>query len=246
MSEKLPSQVAGSQRRVYRGRIERILDRAADVRSVFMHIENQTLPAFAPGMFISVSIPLGDEVRVRPYTIASNYEDGEPLELVLDRVPNGHGSAWLFDRRVGDEFDFTGPFGLFTLTEQPQAELIFMAEGTAIAPIRPMLHRMLKQPLTHPIRLLYAASSTEHLLYHTEFEAWQNRLADFEYTTIIEKSRSQGYLRLLEQAQRRWGQSNLDRSRSFYICGIGHGIIEIRDLLRNAGYERRAVHYEKW
>ena len=41
-------------------------------------------------------------------------------------------------------------------------------------------------------------------------------------------------------------EGDTDRSRQFYICGVGPGVLEIRDLLRSAGYERRAVHYEKW
>jgi ferredoxin-NADP reductase len=37
-----------------------------------------------------------------------------------------------------------------------------------------------------------------------------------------------------------------DRSRHFFICGIGPLVPALRDLLRRAGYERRAVQYEKW
>ena len=46
-----------------------------------------------------------------------------------------------------------GPFGNFTLDAPPQMETIFIAEGTAIAPIRPMLH--LAQAASHaPMFLL--------------------------------------------------------------------------------------------
>jgi ferredoxin-NADP reductase len=37
-----------------------------------------------------------------------------------------------------------------------------------------------------------------------------------------------------------------DRTRHFYVCGVGKGVLRLRDLLRGAGYERRAVHYEQW
>ena len=29
-------------------------------------------------------------------------------------------------------------------------------------------------------------------------------------------------------------------------ASVGDGVIQLRDLLRGAGYERRAVHYERW
>jgi hypothetical protein len=30
------------------------------------------------------------------------------------------------------------------------------------------------------------------------------------------------------------------------VCGVGKGVLRLRDLLRGAGYEWRAVHYEQW
>ena len=54
------------------------------------------------------------------------------------------------------------------------------------------------------------------------------------------------YDRLFELAQARWVGGDADRTRHFYICGVGKGVIRLRDLLRGAGYERRAVHYEQW
>ena len=54
------------------------------------------------------------------------------------------------------------------------------------------------------------------------------------------------YDRLLELANARWVLADNDRTRQFYICGVGNGVIQLRDLLRGSGYERRAVHYERW
>ncbi len=235
-----------SRRASYQGSVERISDRAPDVRSLFVRTQGDSLPRYTPGKFISLSIPLDDEMRNRPYTIASNYEDGEPFELVFDRVPGGRGSAWLFGRKIGDKLDFTGPFGLFTLSEPPPSELVFVAEGTSIAPIRPMLHRILRQSLDHPVRLVYGARSWEHLLYRAEFEAWQDKIANFDYEFIVEADRARLYGRLIDKVGTRWVQADAQRERTFYLCGVGQGVIQLRDLLRNSGYERRAVHYERW
>src|SRR2546427_8090982 len=97
------------------------------------------LPHYAPGMFISVAIPVRNDRRLRPYTITTNAEDGEPFELCFNLVPNGPGAAWMFEREIGDLLEFTGPFGTFTLDRPPERETVFIAEGTAIAPIRPMI-----------------------------------------------------------------------------------------------------------
>jgi len=195
-------------------------------------------------MFISVSIALADEIRVRPYTIATSAEEGEPFELCFNLVPNGPGAAWMFGRTPGDLLKFTGPFGAFILERVPERELVFIAEGTAIAPIRPMLRRALAQTASQAVHLLYVADRAEHLLYLTELDSianWHKRFV-FERRVLG----SGFYERLIEQVRRRWVIADQDRTRHFFICGIGPGVLKLRDLLRGAGYERRAVHYEQW
>jgi glycine betaine monooxygenase B len=201
---------------------------------------------YSPGMFVSITIPLANEVRVRPYTIATSPEDGEPFELCFNLVPNGPGAAWMFERRVGDLVNFTGPFGAFTLERAPDREMVFIAEGTAIAPIRPMLRRALSRPAVHPIHLLYAAQHSEHLLYRPELESLSKAYQRFSFEPVVIAEHDLLYQRLVDEVQRRWVASDSDRSRHFFVCGIGSGVLKLRDVLRQAGYERRAVRYEQW
>src|SRR5260370_17101108 len=90
----------GRQRPSYAARIERIFDHAPDTRSLFLKMVSGTPPAFIPGMFISISIPLPGETRVRPYTITSSPEAGEPFEISFNRVPGVAGLAYLFTPRL--------------------------------------------------------------------------------------------------------------------------------------------------
>jgi ferredoxin-NADP reductase len=198
-------------------------------------------------MFISIAIPLTDGERVRPYTVASSPEEPASFEIVFNRVPDGVGTAWLFARAVGDEISFTGPYGAFTLAAAPDAALVFIAESTAIAPIRPMMRRALATGSTRRVELLYAADRPEHLLYLRELEALAAAHPRLHISTMVVSGGSGPlYARLGDEIRRRWIDADTDRSRHFYICGVGAGVIELRDQLRGAGYERRSVHYEKW
>jgi ferredoxin-NADP reductase len=233
------------ERPTYQARVERIFNHSADTRSLFLRTLFEPLPRYSPGMFVSVTIPLANEVRVRPYTIATSPEDGEPFELCFNLVPNGPGAAWMFERRIGDILDFTGPFGAFTLERAAARELIFIAEATAIAPIRSMLRWTLSQPDVHQIHLLYAAQSPEHLLYRAELESMSTSCPQFRFEPLIVDHHPL-YQRLMEEVHSRWVAGDSDRSRQFYVCGIGSGVLQLRDVLRQAGYERRAVRYERW
>ena len=235
---------AAAKRATLSARVERIFDHAPDTRSLFLSLTSGKHLRFVPGQFISVTIPLGDETRLRPYSIASDPDDRGPFEICFNRVEGGRGVAWLFERRVGDVLDFTGPFGTFTIDQPPNAELGFVAEGTGIAPTRPMLKRALAS-VRRNVHLIYAAPDRAHLLYAADLDELARTSPKFSYETVIAET-EHIYDRLLVLAQARWIDADGDRSRHLYICGVGKGVIRLRDLLRGAGYERRAVHYEQW
>jgi ferredoxin-NADP reductase len=227
-------------RSTYISVVDRIVDHNDDTRSIFLRMRSAGGFKTITGQFISILIPLGDEIRRRAYSIAS-LDDGL-LEICFNQVAGGRGVKWLFERAPGDAVEFMGPFGNFTLDAPPQVETIFIAEGTAIAPIRPMLHRA--QEASHaPMLLLYAASDRAHILYSSELAALSARDANFRFETHIDQNI---YDRLYDEVNRRWVLADTNRARQFYICGVGKGVTRIRDLLRGSGYERRAVHYEQW
>lgn len=240
-----PPPAPAAKRSALNARIERIFDHAPDTRSLFLSLTSGKHLRFVPGQFISITIPLGDETRSRPYSIASDPEDRGPFEICFNRVVGGRGVEWLFERRVGDTIDFSGPFGSFTLDPKPDSEKGFIAEGTAIAPIRPMLKQALASSSAAKIHLIYAAPDREHILYAADLDEIAKTAPNFSHEIVI-ASPEKIYDRLFQMAEARWVAGDADRTRHFYICGVGKGVIRLRDLLRAAGYERRAVHYEQW
>jgi ferredoxin-NADP reductase len=236
-------------RTVYNARIERIFHHNPDTRSLFLGVMGAERPAFVPGQFISIAIPVGDETRTRAYSIASSPEDAGPLEICFNDVPGGSGVRWLFERDVGDSLSFTGPFGTFTLALAPDCEMVFIAEGTCIAPIRPMIRRVIETPAHPPLFLLYGAPTADHILYRSEFESWARRDSGFAFETVtVGTGASEGAIleRLHQEAERRWVSGDARRDRQFWICGVGKRVLSLRDLFRGSGYARRAVRYEQW
>jgi len=241
---------ANPSRATYEAKIERIFDHTLDTRSFFLRLMNSPRLTFLPGQFLSFALPVDSETLIRPYSIASSPEDNDLLEICLNVVPNGMGSHYLFSREVGDTLRFTGPWGTFVLDRPPEAECVFIADGPGIAPIRPMLRRALTSfSRPFPVRLLYSAPSERDVLYHEEWETWEKQCDRFIFTPLLNHlpERWQGlHDSFIEYVNHRYILQDQDRSRHFYICGVGQQITQLRDLLRRAGYQRRAVQYEKW
>ena len=226
------------QRLTYEATITQIVERAPDTRSLFLELPAPARFTFTPGQFISCLLPIDGDTLIRPYSLASSPEEAT-LEICLNLVPGGEGSHYLFERTVGDTIRFTGPWGTFTLDQPPAAECVFIAAGTGVAPIRPMLRRVLAATGGQDIRLHYAAASASLLLYRDELEAAARAHPRFAFAPLLDDSLE----RVIEQ---RYVAGDSDRRRHFYICAVGQIVPRLRDLLRRAGYERRAVQYEKW
>jgi len=246
---RMTSPSSSRPRPAYEATIERIFEHTFDTRSFFLQLPHGQRFTFKPGQFISLQLPVDDTVLTRPYSLASNPEEGNLLEICLNLVPNGPGSHYLFARELGEALRFTGPWGTFVLDQPPEAECVFIADGTGIAPIRSMLHRVLTSGPRSFVQLLYSAPKEGDLLYRQEWEAWARDCHRFTFVPLLSNpakdwSGLQGSL--LEYMEQRYVSANSDRSRHFYICGVGQQVIQLRDLLRHAGYQRRTVQYEKW
>jgi CDP-4-dehydro-6-deoxyglucose reductase/3-phenylpropionate/trans-cinnamate dioxygenase ferredoxin reductase subunit/phenol hydroxylase P5 protein len=213
--------------------LERIADHGPDTRSLFLRLPEPL--RFVPGQFISCLLPVGSETLTRPYSIASDPESPDAIELLLDRVPTQRGSHHLFSLRLGATVRYTGPWGAFMLEEGPTVEAVFVAIGTGIAPIRPMVRRALATAV-RPIVLLYATAPGGDPPYLDELSAPRP-----SYTAVRIATAD-----VVDEVRRRFIDADADRSRQFFVCGVGEVVHTLRDRLRAAGYERRAVRYEKW
>lgn len=231
----------------YEAVLERIVEWSPATRSLFLRLPAGLALPFKPGQFISLALPVGGEEVVRPYSLASDPEDGNLLEVCVDLVPGGPGSPYLFALRPGAPLAFKGPFGTLVVDEPPIGEMVFIADGTAIAPVRPMVRRVLARGGTTPVAVLHGARTEGDLLYRDELAAWARTHPRVHWQPVLAGAgTASGENPDLEaRVAERYVRADT-RDRHFWICAVGGIVGRLRDLLRGAGYERRAVRYEQW
>jgi CDP-4-dehydro-6-deoxyglucose reductase len=250
--EATDTEPPAARRRVHRAAVARVHEHLPATRSLFLRLPAGERLDFTPGQFISCELPAGlpggpSAPLVRAYSLASSPEDDE-LEICVDLVAGGPGSSHLFALGPGAELAFTGPFGSFTLADPPPVPLVFVAEGTGIAPIRPMVRRALERGGTQPITVLHGARWEHELLYREELEAWAERHPRLHFEPVLLATEAEiGPIDALEGlVLERFVRDDDDRTRRFWICGVGPMVGRLRDALRAAGYERKAVRAEQW
>ncbi len=207
----------------------------------------QTLE-FTPGQFVSVIDRVNGKEITRAYSIASP-RGGNRFDLCLNRVDDGIVSPYLFGLRVGDEIEIGEPLGFFTL-RHPGHRAVFVATGTGIAPFRSMLLDHL--PRTRPeITLLFGVRYERGLLYRDELEQLSSEYESFRFIPTI--------TRPTESWHGRTGrvQAHLDEALALrtpeelstidvYICGLNEMVDAVRKELKQRGFDRKQIIYEKY
>jgi len=136
--------LAGIEAKVTPARIDTLERLAPDVMRVELRLPPRSPLRFLAGQYVDVTSPAGIS---RSYSIASAAATPERVELQVRRVDGGQLSAYWFEQaRINDLLRFNGPRGTFFLRPAAGLDLIFLATGTGIAPIRSMLMQIAAAP----------------------------------------------------------------------------------------------------
>lgn len=121
-------------------RISRLDKLSTDIVKVVLRMPPDAAFDFIPGQYIDVIGPGG--VR-RSYSLANAPRADQTLELHIRAVHDGVMSQyWFNDARVNDLLRLNGPHGTFFIRNSNQHDLVFLATGTGIAPVKAMLEAL--------------------------------------------------------------------------------------------------------
>nr|WP_256490021.1 2Fe-2S iron-sulfur cluster-binding protein [Ideonella oryzae] len=110
---------------------------APDVLQVVLRLPPTATVDFIPGQYIDIIGPAG--LR-RSYSIANAPRADRSIELHIREVNGGAMSQyWFHTAKVNDLLRLRGPLGTFFVREQADKDLVFLATGTGIAPIKAIL-----------------------------------------------------------------------------------------------------------
>jgi ferredoxin-NADP reductase len=101
----------------YTAHVIRVEALTHDVRAIELALRDPKDILFKAGQFVSFEVPHPRTGRLvtRPYSIASSPGRSNVITLLLNLVPGGPGSTYLFGLKEGDETHLKGPAGHFYL-----------------------------------------------------------------------------------------------------------------------------------
>ena len=196
---------------------------------------------YASGQFLSLKF---SDTAWRAYSIAS-HPDEEFIEFVIRYVPNGTASDVFWKTKIGDTFEFKGPFGELELSETKEAHLVFCATGTGIAPFRSMILEEKKKESPRKMTLLYGGRNAEDISYLDEIANWSENLKVILGLSREEKNNIDlpwEPCRITEFLEK----GNWEQNTEFYICGSGSMVKSVNELLESKGIKKEKIFMERF
>lgn len=216
--------------------VSSVADLTADVREIELELIAPTGISFVAGQFISFEVhaPQWPYPITRSYSIASGPSERGRITLLLNLVTGGRMSPYLFGLRAGDHVTFRGPLGTFCLRPSGR-DLLFVATGTGIAPIRSMLHSLAYENSARRITLFWGLRSRADVYYQKELARLAERLPAFSHVTTLSRpdeawEGSRGTVTPLVES-RIASVSNLEA----YVCGNQAMIKDVTATLNRKG-----------
>src|SRR5437660_5465571 len=219
--------------------ISRVREQGRDIRSFDLRLPNDSPSSnvvFIPGQIAKLRV---NKQEPAYFAFASAPEDRE-LEVLVKKTIGA--SRILFDMRKGERIELIDVAGHgFDLEKQAGRDLVFVAMGTGVAPLRSALRHVLSRKRDFgQLVVLYGARTPDAFCYRDETQSWED--AGVELRQVISRpdghdwSGPTGYV-----------QSLLDHvlpqltSPVALICRTRGVITQRRDRLGQMGFKQNEI-----
>lgn len=196
---------------------------------------------YIPGQLIQLCAKPGDDDSVvRNYSVASWPDGTNNLELIITYLEGGAMSEYLFkEAKIGDEFVYRGPMGIFTLPETIDRDIFFVSTGSGISPFRSIVNWIAENNITtQKVKLFFGTRTQEDICYHEEMKLIESLTPNFEFIPVLSREDKywkgkkgyvhKHYLDLID---------NMAEKPLVYYCGWTKMIDEGRQHLADRGFK---------
>lgn len=203
---------------------------------------------YLPGQFHFITLHRGRDLpeEEHHWTISSSPTEGNRLVSTIKE--SGDFTATIGQTRPGDKATVHGPFGRFSHALHPEdGELVFVAAGIGITPLRSMLRHMHDRQDQRNVLLLYGNRTQHDILFRDELE--QIARGDRPRLRVVhvlsrpddDWSGERGHVGI--DTIERHGDGEL-KDKRFWVCGPEPMRRSIIHGLRQRGVPARRIHAE--
>jgi NAD(P)H-flavin reductase len=195
-----------------------------------------------------VSVKVNDEGMRRSYSVAS-LPGKDYIDILIDVSPMGLGSKYFLGLNVGDEVEILGFLGKFNVATELSAEdqLLFIATGTGLAPVRPMIEEVLTgRKFMGKVILVWGMRKETDLYWVEEMERLKRDYENFDFELVLSQSTEEwpgnkGHVGdVVEKMELNWPKVKA------YLCGAPEMIEDMNKRLSGFGVPNEGIVFERY
>ena len=237
--------------RQFEARVAAMRDLTHDIKEVRLQLIDPAAIEFAAGQFVQIEVPeydLTEEPVYRAYSISSDPSDQGHIELEVRYVPNGICTTYVHRHlKEGDEVVLNGPYGDFHLRDT-DSDIIFIAGGSGMAPIKSILAEMLGRGSGRKARYFFGAKARRDLFLVEEMKELEQKLPGFQFIPALSEPEEgdawQGETGLITEVVDRHVKDG--NGSEAYLCGSPLMIDACIEVLARKGIPEDRIHYDKF
>lgn len=192
---------------------------------------------FTPGQLVQLKTRTDVPIE-RNYSVASWPDGTNRFELIITYLEGGKMSEYLFkEAKVGDEFIYNGPMGIFTLPETIDRDIFFVSTGSGVSPFRSMLGYIAQNKIpTKNLKLFFGTRTKNDIPYYEEMKNYEKIIPNFEFVPCLSREKWDGHNGYVHTAYLP-ELTIMDEKPLVYYCGWDRMIREGRGYLSDLGYQ---------
>jgi propane monooxygenase reductase subunit len=219
-----------------------------DMRHVVLRLVEPDSVAYFPGQYFDITIPGTEESRSFSAANTPTSDSGH-LEFVIKVYPDGRFSQFLDNElHDGDRLDVVGPFGVFTLRDGRESDLVFVGGGAGMAPILSVLRALAERGSTRTATFYYGARTKRDLCFEKEIYALEEFLPNFRFVPALSEHDGDGDWDgengLITDVVTRH-ETDLSGA-DCYVCGPPPMVEAAMDVLTTLGAPEKRIYYDKF
>jgi propane monooxygenase reductase subunit len=219
-----------------------------DMRHLVLKLVEPEEIAFFPGQYVDIAVPGTDATRSFSMANTSSKRSGQ-LEFVIKVYPDGLFSHFLdTGLAVGDRLDVVGPYGVFTLRDGRDCDLLFVGGGAGMAPILSVLRSLAERGSTRKATYYYGARRRRDLCFEKDLYALEESLPNFRYVPALSEPDDEdawdGEIGLITDVVKR-NEADLTGVDA-YVCGPPPMVEAAMSMLTSLGTSEKHIYYDKF
>ncbi len=249
MSLEIPEELFNVKE--YKAKVSSIKDLTHDIKEVRLELLEPREINFIAGQFVQIQVPeyeLSSESVYRAYSVSSSPSMKNAVELEIRYVPNGICTTYVHKHlKVGEILTITGPYGEFYLRDT-DAEIICVAGGSGMAPIKSILHHMAEKGINRKAAYIFGAQGKRDLFLLDEMKEFETKLPDFRFIPALSNlAPGEEWTGETGKVTEVLARVLTDGSNTeAYLCGSPGMIDATVAILKSKGVKEDKIYYDKF